>query len=117
MVILAVAPVPRKCRGANPIASPVSGGAYLPPVKEIRQCEEGKKCITRRHALDKARLVWHRHPKRACIDIGEDIGGKQRDGDPDNEPEAIIGPAIGQQGNQPHEVLRAEYFACHDEDQ
>src|SRR5215469_5238483 len=117
MMILAFAPVPRKCRGANRIACPVSGGAYLPPVKEIRQCEEGEKCITRRHALDKTRFVWHRQARRACIDIGKDIGGKQRDGDPDDEPGAIVGPAIGQQRNQPHEVLRAEYFACHDEDQ
>src|SRR5437763_2160117 len=117
VVIFAVAPVPRKCREVNRIASPVSGGAYLTPVKEIVKCEEGKKCITRRYALNKARLVWHLHPKGACIDIGEDISGKQRDGDPDNEPEAIIGPTIGQQGNQPHEVLWAEYFASHDEDQ
>ena len=77
VVIFAVAPVPRKCREVNPIASPVSGGAYLPPVKEICQCEEGKKYITCRHALDKARLIWHRHHKWAEIDIREDIGGKQ----------------------------------------
>ncbi len=89
----------------------------MPPVKEIRQCEEGEECIARRHTLDKAGLVWHRQVNRTCIDKGEDVGSKQRDGDPDNEPEAIIGTAIGQQGDQPHEVLRAEYFTRYDEDQ
>src|ERR1700686_4799325 len=117
VVILAAALEPGKCRqGAKLIASPVSSGAYMPPVKEIRQCEEDKKCITRRHTLHRGRLIWHRQPDLVCIDIGEDISGKQLDGDPDNKPEAIIGTAIGQEGHQPHEVLRAEYLACHNED-
>src|ERR1700686_4496734 len=94
---------------------PVSVGANLPPVKEIGQGEEGEQGIARRHTLDKARLIWYLQVKcYACIDKRIDIGGEQRDQTPDDEPEARIGPAIGQQGDHPHEVLCAEDFAGHD---
>src|ERR1051326_6279871 len=85
--------------------------AHVEPIEEIGESNQHEERISDSHDFEEAR-DFEQVAGLRCMRIYEDIdvGGEEGDRTPEYEPEGIESTGIGEQRNEPDNILRAKDF-------